>query len=272
LNLGRLFPADTYSYLASGGDTRGLLYYLAVHHKYIFTFCNVHFVLDSTGLEAGCFPAESYAYLQSGDKVKMKDLRIGDQVLALDDTGRVVYSDVILMLDKQESDELAYYVLRTDNGHSLTLSADHLVFISKFSNSTMSAKQARYVSTGEYLYEWHINSQKFLPRQIQTITIETKMGAYAPLTLEGTIVIDGHLASSYPLSENHDEAHAVFAPWRWAYRFRTWLWGNEPYVPDQQGVHWSVLYPTRVVCSILRSDACNMALEGLSRMHESYQN
>ena len=39
-------------------------------------------------------------------------------------------------------------------------------------------------------------------------------GAFAPLTQEGNIVVDGVMASCYG-SYNHDVAHIIMAPLRW---------------------------------------------------------
>ena len=51
-------------------------------------------------------------------------------------------------------------------------------------------------------------------------------GAYVPLTMEGTIVVDGVLASCYP-SAQHDLAHIVMAPIRWFPKIFEWIFGNE---------------------------------------------
>ena len=52
------------------------------------------------------------------------------------------------------------------------------------------------------------------------------LGAYAPLTMEGNIVVEGVLASCYG-SFDHDLAHIAMAPIRWFPGMIEWLLGDE---------------------------------------------
>lgn len=45
------------------------------------------------GMGAGCFPGEARVRTTEGER-DISSLRIGDQVLAADDTGKMVYSEV----------------------------------------------------------------------------------------------------------------------------------------------------------------------------------
>jgi hypothetical protein len=204
-----------------------------------------------------CFPGDSQVRLESGDTVQLKDLRVGDRVLAMDGANLPVYDDVILMLDRREDDVLLYYTLRTETGRSITLSADHMVFTSDVHGAPMTAKHASDVTTGEYMHVWDANSNTFTPRKIVTIQIETKQGAFAPLTMQGTVVVDGHVASSYAVRTDHVTAHRYMAPWRLAYKIQKSVFGIEPYIPEQHGIHWSVQYGVRLFCAIRGSDKCS---------------
>ena len=46
-------------------------------------------------------------------------------------------------------------------------------------------------------------------------------GAYVPLTMEGNIMVDGILASSYPV--NHDLAHIVMTQFLWFPEIIEWV-------------------------------------------------
>ena len=46
-----------------------------------------------------------------------------------------------------------------------------------------------------------------------------KTGAYAPLTLEGTIIVDNALASCYAVIDDHRLAHTTLAPLRFLYQY-----------------------------------------------------
>ena len=55
-------------------------------------------------------------------------------------------------------------------------------------------------------------------------------GAFTPLTMQGSIVVDGVLASCYAY-ENHDLAHMTMAPIRWFPELLEWLLGEEDLSP-----------------------------------------
>ena len=49
-------------------------------------------------------------------------------------------------------------------------------------------------------------------------------GAYVPLTKEGNIIVDGILASSYPV--HHDLTHIVMTPFLWFPEIIQWIFGE----------------------------------------------
>ena len=55
-------------------------------------------------------------------------------------------------------------------------------------------------------------------------------GAFVPLTMEGTIIVDGVLASCYP-SVEHDVAHFAVTPMRWFPGIADWVLGTQDGVP-----------------------------------------
>lgn len=52
---------------------------------------------SSVGTGAGCFPAGSTVYTETGPR-DIETVQKGDMVLAADDTGKLVYSEVIIIL------------------------------------------------------------------------------------------------------------------------------------------------------------------------------
>ena len=50
-------------------------------------------------------------------------------------------------------------------------------------------------------------------------------GAYTPVTMEGTVVVDGILASCYA-SVDHDLAHFSMKPMQWYPGIIQWIFGN----------------------------------------------
>ena len=52
------------------------------------------------------------------------------------------------------------------------------------------------------------------------------LGAYVPLTMDGSIVVDGVLAFCYP-SAHHDLAHITMTPIRWLPQIFEWIIGDD---------------------------------------------
>ena len=61
-----------------------------------------------------------------------------------------------------------------------------------------------------------------------------KQGYIAPLTQEGTIIVNNIAASCYATINNHRIAHVALAPMRWWY---SWF-GKEQYSNEIIGLHW----------------------------------
>ena len=51
------------------------------------------------------------------------------------------------------------------------------------------------------------------------------LGAYAPLTKDGNIIVDGVLASSYAYFD-HDMAHFMVTPLQWFPEIMEWIFGE----------------------------------------------
>ncbi|CAF1277827.1 unnamed protein product [Adineta steineri] len=61
-----------------------------------------------------------------------------------------------------------------------------------------------------------------------------KQGYIAPLTQEGTLIVNNIVASCYATINNHYLAHAALAPMRWWYN----LFGKETISNENNGIHW----------------------------------
>ena len=56
-------------------------------------------------------------------------------------------------------------------------------------------------------------------------------GAYTPLTKEGTIMVDGVLASCYVHAHGHDLAHMAMTPVKWFPEMLKWIFGEDIEMP-----------------------------------------
>lgn len=195
----------------------------------------------------GCFPGEALVTLESGGQKSIGDLRPGERVLASagsDGSGELVYSEVLAFLDRDPVTWKLFYTLHTEAGARLSLTAAHLVFVSEGNCSegaapargalrTVYASDARpgqcvLVSEGE---AGQRHGEGRLSR-ITRVTVRGSRGAFAPLTQQGTLVVDGVVASCYAVLEQHSLAHWAFSPLRLLHRW-TGSTGSH-----SDGIHW----------------------------------
>ncbi|XP_064643895.1 sonic hedgehog protein-like [Lineus longissimus] len=193
----------------------------------------------------GCFPAEAVVNTEKGAKL-MRDLQIGDSVLAMSKSGEVRFSEVIMFMDRQPNATALFYQLTTDANTTLQLTPSHLVYVSRMHQSTiLQAKTvfAKDVRIGDYMFIAS-GRRKVRPVRVVWLSSSVEQGIYAPLTGDGTIVVDRSLASCYAVINYQSIAHFAFAPVRLISSIKSTFRGQ---VSEQDkrrdteettGVHW----------------------------------
>ncbi|XP_020333154.1 indian hedgehog B protein-like [Oncorhynchus kisutch] len=207
-----------------------------------------HSVAAKTG---GCFPGRSLVTLDDGSSRAVQDLQPGDRVLSSSGVdgsrGELVYSEFLTFLDHEPAARKQFYVLGTEMGANLTLTAAHLVFVTEGNCSvgesskgvvtrTMYASDVRpgqcvLTAGGDKGPQAHLSPVAWTHIQVDT-------GAFAPLTRHGSLVVDGVLASCYAAMDQHHLAHWAFGPLRLLYS-----WTGLGTIQGD-GLHWysRVLY------------------------------
>jgi len=190
----------------------------------------------------------------------MQDLSVGDRVLTLESlTGRLVYDDVIAFIHRDPDVIASFVTMTTDDGHQLTLTADHLIYAAP-NNMTSSiadggddvvmtsrfAGSLRPGDDGVYAVAPTVLN-RFGVTMVTDMSIVVRRGVFAPLTNSGNIVVDGVVTSCYASFGSHAAAHVSMAPLRFAaHARRAWLDDDKTvthlkrdvdyYQP--QGIHW----------------------------------
>ena len=144
--------------------------------------------------------------------ITMRQLNIGDRVQTLGTNGETMYSDVIAFLHKELKTVAHFYNLKTNRGNVVRLSPQHLIFRKTNTSSPMSAVFASEINIGDLLYTSNGNITSL--QEVSQITMAIETGVYAPLTRQGTLLVDGALVSCYAHWPSHDTAHLVMAPLR----------------------------------------------------------
>ena len=195
-----------------------------------------------------CFPPD--AMVQTPEKiVTMADLKIGTPVLVLAEGGsRLTYSPVIAFLDRNEKVEAKYVTIEMEDGTAVTLTHSHLIHRANqmYTNTSHIQKQpenappvfASKLKLNDYIFTRSTQHNELRPSKVVKITNTKKTGAYAPLTLDGTIIVDGALASCYAVIDNHRLAHTALAPMRFLYHSMPSL------LRERQGDTLMSWYPT----------------------------
>ncbi|XP_041817234.1 sonic hedgehog protein A [Chelmon rostratus] len=209
--------------------------------------CSVKAENSVAAKSGGCFPGSSTVTLQGGTKKAVKDLQTGDRVLAADDDGNPIYTDFIMFIDQDSTTRRLFYVIETDSGQKITLTAAHLLFVGH--NSTqeerMSAIFASQVQLGQKVFVFDAEQSRLEPVTVKRIYTQEHEGSFAPVTVQGTVVVDQVLASCYAVIEDHVLAHWALAPVRLAHWVSSLLFSSQPQVSAQNdGVHWysKILY------------------------------
>lgn len=213
--------------------------------------CSVKAENSVAAKSGGCFPGSSTVTLQDGTKKAVKDLRTGDRILAADDDGNPIFTDFIMFIDQDSTTRRIFYVIETDSGQKITLTAAHLLYVGH--NSTedeeeeglMSAVFASQVRPGQKVLVFDERRRGLEPVTVKRIYTQEHEGSFAPVTVQGTVVVDEVLASCYAVIQDHDLAHWALAPVRLAYWVSTLLSSSQPPVSAQKdGVHWysKILY------------------------------
>ncbi|XP_047984009.1 tiggy-winkle hedgehog protein [Leguminivora glycinivorella] len=187
---------------------------------------------SSSGMGAGCFPGDAVVHTPEGAR-DIGTLRIGDRVLAADDSGKMVYSEVVTFIDRDPNATRRFIEITAENGVAITATPSHLILLAAADGWREAF--AGDVRPGDVLLTRGTGVVMRPSRVTHTRPVH-KRGVYAPLTKTGTVIVDDALASCYAVVSSHSLAHAAMAPLRWA---AGWSSAESP-----RGVHWyaSALY------------------------------
>ncbi|NWY67130.1 SHH protein, partial [Erithacus rubecula] len=204
--------------------------------------CSVKAENSVAAKSGGCFPGSATVHLEKGGTKLVKDLRPGDRVLVADTEGRLLYSDFLTFLDREDGSHKLFYVIETRQPRArLLLTAAHLLFVAPQHNQSQAGGRALFASRvrpGQRIFVLG-EGGRLLPAAVHRVSLrEEASGAYAPLTAQGTILIDRVLASCYAVVEEHGWAHRAFAPFRLLQAVLGALCPAPPAEPPAPGIHW----------------------------------
>lgn len=196
----------------------------------------------------GCFTPESTAQLESGARKELSKLAIGDRVLSMDSNGRAVYSEVILFMDRNLDQMETFVQLHTDGGAVLTVTPAHLITVWQPERQQLDFVFADRIEEQNYVLV-HDASGELRPQRVLRVSSVQQRGVVAPLTREGTIVVNSVAASCYAVISSQSLAHWGLAPMRLWYSLQSLVPAKgqlrssnatpkDATAQQQNGLHW----------------------------------
>lgn len=201
----------------------------------------------TTGLGgcAQCFPNHATVHVLDKETrniyiKSMEELRVGDEVLT--ENG---FSAIFAFMDHTNVQEGDYVSLLTSEGHEMTISPDHILY----AHQPRRAVLAGTVQKGDWL--WIATNETRVEPAFHAVSVERvrrgrEQGLHAPLTRDGTVVVDGFLASSYA-------------------KARSLMWGEATLVSGHQ-IATFLNAPLRFACDV-SSSFCEPAWYDVNGRH-----
>ncbi|KAM7364401.1 hedgehog signaling protein [Cochliomyia hominivorax] len=175
--------------------------------------CSVKSDSSHTPHDSGCFTKDSSVLLENGERKAMSDLVIGDRVLSMNDKGEAIFSEIILFMDRNLDLPQEFVQLTTDSGAQLTVTPAHLVMVWNSDKQLADYVFADRVEEGDQVFV-HDHTGLLRPQKVVDLKAVLRKGVVAPLTREGTIVVNSVAASCYAIVNSQSLAHWSLAPMR----------------------------------------------------------
>jgi hedgehog protein len=156
-----------------------------------------------------CFPPDATVDVLDVGKVRLSSLKIGQQVRIIDEKNQLSYSPIIAFLHRDVDEEASYKRIRTKNA-IIELSARHLIH--RHNDGFVWAEKLEKGDEILVLSSKHSNKTNW--EEIIDINEVDKQGLMAPLTEQGTIIVNNVHTSCYALVRSHTLAHFALAPYR----------------------------------------------------------
>jgi MYXO-CTERM domain-containing protein len=177
----------------------------------------------------GCFPATATVRLEDGSQKAMRDVRLGDRIMVARADGSLGYEEVYLNTHKDSVSAAPYVELALASGRTLTLSPRHFIPVAAGPAPAWAAhvaKGANEIAAGDIVWS-RTDDGRMVPDEVAAVRTTVAVGAYNPLTMNGTIVVDGVVASAHSdwfldgivsADAQTKVYQAILAPVRVAYR------------------------------------------------------
>ncbi|CAL4137309.1 unnamed protein product, partial [Meganyctiphanes norvegica] len=193
--------------------------------------CSVKSERSAARKLGGCFPSSSTVETPGG-AVEVSDLQEGDLVQVMKPNGSLDFSPILMFLHKDADIHRRFLKIGLSSGSIITLTPSHLLWVLRQKGVHLYIPEvsdalslgvielAGRVELGDYLLVTNVTSGKVNLEKVVNVEAVTGEGVFAPLTDEGTIVVDGVVASCYAVIDSQAIAHWAFLPVRVYYNLK----------------------------------------------------
>lgn len=169
-------------------------------------------IADNLEQETGskCFPLDALVMTESGLKT-IQDLTAGDHLLTLtSDLSSSSMPKFCKFIHQDYQTPTEFITLTLENGRRLSATGNHMVFI--LENDKKLFIRMEEIKMGNKLIQYS-HEERFGSRpRVVKIEKEVKIGFICPLTMSGTLLVNGFLVSSYADVDNFKVANGSFFP------------------------------------------------------------
>ena len=181
--------------------------------------------------DSSCFTSQSTVQLSSGIEKAMKDLVIGDEILTYTFQGARIPTKILTFIHQDPGHIGQYYTITTEDGNAILISATHLIFKVNEVTLTFQSVFASRLKPGDFIFVQSQTTHDPTPVKVVRVSIALYEGAFAPVTSEGTLIVDGVWVSCYADISDHRLAHSLMAPLRFLYSVAPkWMGSRGPFI------------------------------------------
>ncbi|CAF1304377.1 unnamed protein product [Adineta steineri] len=166
-----------------------------------------------------CFHGETTVLKQDGSICLMRNLAVGDRILASREYQSPLVWSTVLAVDVyqyyNEKKPIEYLEIHTSSlSPALYITPAHSLLLKKYNNIQPRYTFANEARVGDYIYL--INGEQTL-EEVTITYIRTRKfyDAYAPLTFEGNFIVNNVLVSAYGTFKHEVAHYLIKAPRRW---------------------------------------------------------
>ncbi|CAJ0959702.1 unnamed protein product, partial [Mesorhabditis belari] len=176
-----------------------------------------------------CFAADSIVSTPRGPR-RMDELQVGDHVLVPSANGVPKYEMIEMFYHRIPDRRTNFVVLETESGHKLSVTALHLLpfgdceemgkLLNQSEGIDMALQGSRFAhraKIGECILRTAENGE-IRAERIVKIGRRISTGIYSPITVEGSIIVDGVLASCFAQVESHSTHKVLYDFTHWVYK------------------------------------------------------